>query len=114
MPRMDILFRLARTVAPDQPVPFSAERGRFADGVLVRDVEEVRSSGQATEEVPGGDMGFVVHHIAAGDLEIDRNRAVPAPREGVEQLLEVGPMVVVVTPGDCQPRLLPTLFFLGG
>src|SRR5208282_347727 len=173
MPRLGILFRLARAVIPDQAVPFGAQRGRHADGVLVHDlapvialfvdgtpldlafgervakvavlgsspgehreepalvlmdvghvlgagqfavnhIEEVWSSDQATEEVPGGDMGFVVHHIAAGDLEIERNRAVPGHREDEEQLLEVGPMVLVVTPGDRQPRSLAPFFFLGG
>ena len=128
---------------PDQAIPFGAQRGRLADGVLVHDlavvislvvdvspldlaaceqvpegfvlgsgpgkhgeepalvlmdighvfrggqfavrhVEEVSASGQATEEVPGGDMGFVVRHVAAGDLEIQRNRTVPGHREDVE------------------------------
>ena len=59
-------------------------------------------------------MGLVVGHIAAGDLEIQRDRAVPGHREDVEQLLEVGPMVLVVTPGDRHPRLLAPLFFLSG
>ena len=59
-------------------------------------------------------MGFVVRHVAAGDLEIQRNRAVPGHCEDVEQLLEVGPMVLVVTPGDRHPGLFAPLFFLGG
>ena len=59
-------------------------------------------------------MSFVVHDITAGDLEIQRDRAVPGHREDVEQLFEVRPMVLVVTPGDRQPRLLAPFLFQSG
>ena len=55
-----------------------------AGQLAVRDVKEVSPSGQATEEIPGGAMGLVVGHVAAGDLEIQRNRAVPGHREDIE------------------------------
>ena len=38
----------------------------------------------------------------------------PGHREDVKQLLEVGPMVLVVAPGDGHPRRLAPLFFLSG
>ena len=81
--------------------------GQFA----VRHVQEVGVSDQATEEVPGGDMSFVVHDIAAGDLKIQRDRAIPGNREDEKQLLEVGPMVLVEAPGDRRPRLFAPLLF---
>jgi hypothetical protein len=80
----------------------------------VRYIEEVPTPGQATKQVPGGAMGLVVRHVAAGDLEIQRNRPIPGHREDVEQLLEVGPMVLIIAPRDRHSRLLASLFFLGG
>src|SRR5208337_3411055 len=53
--------------------------GQFAVGP----VEEVASTGQATEQVPGGAGGLVVHHVVAGNLEIQRNRAVRGYRKDV-------------------------------
>ena len=50
--------------------------GQFAVG----HVEEVASSGQATEQVPGGAVGLVVHHIAAGNLEIQREPSLDTVR----------------------------------
>ena len=82
--------------------------------LTVRHVEEVPATGQATEQVPGGAMRLVVRHVAAGDLEIQRNRPVPGNREDIEQLLEVGPMVLVVTPGNRHACSLAPLLFLGG
>src|SRR4029077_10783446 len=55
-----------------------------AGQLAIRDVEEIAPSGQATEEIPGSAMGLVVHHIAAGNLEIQRNCAVPGHREDIE------------------------------
>src|SRR5438132_221446 len=43
--------------------------GQFA----VRDVEEISSSGQATEKIPGSTVGLIVRHVAAGNLEVQGN-----------------------------------------
>src|SRR5271166_2875750 len=43
MTRMRILLCFARAVIPNQAIPFGAERGRFADGVLVHDLAVVIS-----------------------------------------------------------------------
>ena len=76
----------------------------FTGGQLaVGDVEEVASSRQATEQVPGVAVSLVVDHVAAGDLEVQRHRAVSGHREDVQQLFEVRSMVLVVAPGDRQP-----------
>ena len=44
--------------------------------LAVGDVEEVASAGRATEQVPGGAVGLVVGDVAAGELEVQRDRAV--------------------------------------
>jgi hypothetical protein len=55
-----------------------------AGQLAIRDVKKISLSGQATEEIPGRAIGLVVGHIAASDLEIQRNRAVPRHREDIE------------------------------
>ena len=65
-----------------------------AGQLAVGHVEEIASAGQATEQVPGGAVGLVVDHVAAGDLEIQGDPP-SRHREDVKQLLEVGPMVLL-------------------
>ena len=81
-----------------------------AGQLAVGHVEEIASSGQATEQVPGSAVGLVVDHVAAGDLEIQGNRTVLGHREDVKQLLEVGPMIFVVAPGDAPSSSLGPAF----
>ena len=45
-------------------------------------------------------MRAVIHHIAAGRGEVHRHAAVLADRQRVEQLLQVGAVVLAVSPGD--------------
>ena len=58
-------------------------------------------------------MGLVIDGVAAFGLEIDRDTAVPGDGEDEQQLLQVGPVVLVVPPGDRQPHLLLALLLVG-
>ena len=75
--------------------------------LAVGDVEEVAAAGQLAEQVPGGAVGAVVGGVAALDAELHRHGAVARDGEDVEQLLEVGAVVLVVAPGDGQPQPAP-------
>ncbi len=59
-------------------------------------------------------MGHIVGHVAALGLEIDRDSSVLGDGEDEEQLFEIGPVVLVMAPGDGQPGLSPATVFLGG
>jgi hypothetical protein len=78
-------------------------RGQLAVG----DVGEVRPAGELAEEVPGVAMRAVVGGVAAPHAELHRHGAVAGDGEDVEQLLEVGAMVLVVAPGGGQPQPAP-------
>ena len=84
-----------------------------AGQLAVRDVEEISSSGQATEKVPGSTVGLIVRYVAAGNLEVQRNCTVLGHCENVKQLLKVWAMILVVTPGDRHPGPFTPCFFLG-
>ena len=58
-----------------------------AGQLAVRDVEEISRSGQATEKVPGSTVGLIIGHVAAGNLEVQRNCTVLGHCEDVKQLL---------------------------
>ena len=58
-------------------------------------------------------MGLVVGGVAALGLEVDRDPAVLGDREDEQQLLQVGPVVLVVPPGDRQPHLLLAPLLVG-
>jgi hypothetical protein len=75
--------------------------------LAIRDVEEVVSPGQLAEQVPGGDMGPVVGGVATLNPEVHRHGTVAADGEDVEQLLEVGAVILVVAPGDREAELSP-------
>ena len=75
--------------------------------LAVGDVEEVAAAGQLAEELPGVDMGAVVGGVAALDAEVHRHGAVARDGEDVEELLEVGAVVLVVAVGDGQAELPP-------
>ena len=72
--------------------------------LAVGDVEEVAAAGQLAEQLPGRPVRAVVGGVAALDPELHRHGAVAGDREDVEQLLEVGAVVLVVPPGDGQPE----------
>ena len=71
-------------------------RGQLAVG----DVEEVAAAGQLAEQIPGGAVRAVVGGVAALDAELHRHGAVAGDGEDIQELLEVGAMVLVVPPGD--------------
>ena len=73
-------------------------RGQLAVG----DVEEVATASQLAQQVPGALVRAVVGGVAAFNAELHRDGAVAGDREDVEELLEVGTMVLVVAPGHGQ------------
>ena len=75
--------------------------------LAIRDVEEVVSPGQLAEQIPGGDVGPVIGGVATLDPEVHRHGTVAADGEDVEQLLEVGAVILVVAPGDREAELSP-------
>src|SRR5207302_93333 len=81
--------------------------GHVLDGgqLAVGDVEEVLSAGELAEEVPGLAVRAVVGGVAALDPEVHGDGAVAGDREDIEQLLEVGAVVLVVAVGDGQAEL---------
>ena len=90
--------------------------GHVRDGgqLAIGHVEKVPSPGEPAEQVPGGAMGLVVDHIAALGLKIDRHSTVLGDGEDEEQLLQIGPVVLVMSPGDRQPCLSAARQFLTG
>jgi hypothetical protein len=57
-------------------------------------------------------MRFVVDHVAAVAGEIHRHAPIVADRQGVQELLQIRPMVLVVSPGDGVRRSAQTVSFL--
>ena len=68
--------------------------------LAVGDVEEVTPARQFAQEIPGVAMRAVVGGIAALHTKLHRHGAVAGDGEDVQQLLEVGAMVLVMPPGD--------------
>ena len=93
----------------EEPSAMPVDVGHVLGGgqLAIRDVEEVVSPGQLAEQVPGGDVGAVIGGVAALDPEVHRHGTVAADGEDVEQLLEVGAVILVVAPGDRQAKLSP-------
>ena len=84
-----------------------------AGQLAVGHVEEVRAADQVVQQVPGSDVGAVVHHVATVAGEIDRHVAVAGDRQDIEQLLEIGTPGLAVSPGDGVGGPPPLLGFLG-
>src|SRR5439155_14271190 len=93
----------------EEPAAVVMDVGHVLSGgeLAVGDVEEVAAAGQLAEDLPGADMGAVVGGVAALDAEVDRHGAVARDGEDVEELLEVGPVVLVMAVGDGQAKLPP-------
>ena len=93
----------------EEPAAVLVEVGHVLGGgqLAVGDVEEVAPAGQLAEQLPGGAVRAVVGGVAALDPELHRHGAVAGDREDVEQLLQVGAVVLVVPPGDGQPEPPP-------
>ena len=58
-------------------------------------------------------MGFVIGDVATLNLEMHRHSAVTGHSQDVEELLEIGPVILVVPPGDRQGLLPGPGFLLG-
>ena len=84
-------------------------RGEFG----VSHIEEVVAASQLAEEFPGVHVRLIVGRVAAGRTEVDRHTAVVAEREDVDQLFQVGTMVLVVAPGNGQGASSATEVFFG-
>ena len=67
-------------------------------------VEEVASTGQLAEQVPGVAMGDIVGDVAAGSAKVERHTAIGRDRENEQQLLQIRPMIFVVAESDGQRR----------
>jgi hypothetical protein len=100
---------LPSAVRHDRDEP-SAVSGDVAHRLLgaqlaVGDVEEVRPADQGVQFVPARDVRDVVGGVAVGDPVGDRHRTVSGDGEDEQQLLEVGPEVLVVALPDRRRRL---------
>ena len=100
----------------DEPAAVLVEVGHVLGGgeLAVGDVEEVGAAGEFAEEIPGLAVRAVVGGVAALDAELHRDGPVACYRENVKQLFQVGPVVLVVAPGDGGPELAAEGAFLGG
>jgi len=100
----------------DEPAAVLVHVGHVLGGsqLAIGHVEEVAPAGQLTEEVPRLAMSTIVGGIPTLDAEVHGDRTITCHREDVEQLLQVGAMVLVVAPGDGPPKLPPERAFLVG
>ena len=91
----------------EEPAAVLMDVGHVLGGgeLAVGDVEEVAAAGQLAEQVPGVAVRAVVGGVAALDPELHRHGTVACDGEDVEQLLEVGAVVLVVAVGDGQAEL---------
>ena len=46
-------------------------------------------------------MGFVIHGIPAVRRKVDRHTTIVRNREAIEQLLQIGPVVLTMPMGNC-------------
>ena len=65
----------------------------------IEDIQEIASPAEDAEHVPRGLVGLIIDRVAAFDAELDRHRSDAGDREQVEHLLEIRPMIIVVSPG---------------
>ncbi len=76
----------------------------FGGGQLaVGHVKEIVAASQLAEQIPGGAVRAVVGSVATLDSELNGHGTVTRHGEDIEELLEVGAMVLVMSPGDGQP-----------
>ena len=84
-----------------------------AGQLAVGDVKEVLPSGQLAKHFPGLAVRLVVGGVAAGDAEVDGHATVLGHRENVQQLLQVGAVVLVMAEGDRQRGATQVAFLFG-
>ncbi len=78
----------------------------------VGDIEKVRGTLQLPQQVPGLAMRLVVGEVSVPGEEVHGHGTVSGHGKVVEELLEIGTVILGVTPGDCvnDPTPLYTLF----
>ncbi len=93
----------------EEPPAVAMDVGHILGGgqLAVGDVEEITPAGELAQEIPGVAMRAVVGGVTTLDAELHRHGAVAGDREDVQQLLEVGAMVLVVSPGGGRPQPAP-------
>jgi len=74
----------------------------------VCDVEKARRASDLSHRVPGLDVRLVVVRVAVVGLVVHRHGAIRTDGEGVDELLEIGTVILVVSEGD-QWRPTPCL-----
>ena len=86
----------------EEPAAVLVDVGHVLGGgeLAVGDVEEVAAPGEFAEEVPGLAVRAVVGGVAACDAEVHGHGAVAGDGEDVQELFQVGAVVLVVAPGD--------------
>src|SRR5271157_3715658 len=90
----------------EEPAAALMQIGHVLGGsqLAVGDVEEVATASQLAEQLPRALVGAVVGGVTTLDTELHRDGAVAGHGEDVEQLLEVGAVVLVVAPGHRQSQ----------
>ena len=85
--------------------------------LAVGNIHEVLAAREFRHQFPRRLVRLVVDDVAAGSLEIDRHAAVVGAenlhRQDVQQLLQVGPMVLAVSPSNARVGLGKNLRFFG-
>ena len=72
----------------------------------ISDIEEGGAAGDGAQKIPRGDVGLVVGCVVVERLVVDGHSSVGRHGERPEQLLEVGPMILIVAKGDAQSGFL--------
>jgi len=67
---------------------------------LVSDIHEVLATDEFRQQLPGRLMRLIVRDVAAGRLEIDRHTTVVRHGQDIQQLFQVGPMILAVPPSN--------------
>ncbi len=82
--------------------------------LTVRDIQKVRSTDELPQDVPSLAVRLIIDGVSAMRRKVNRHAAVFRDRQGVEQLFEVGPVILTMSIGDrdCLLALL-NAFFLG-
>ena len=93
----------------DEPAAFAGDIAHVlpCGQLRVGDVEKVNGALQLSQQVPGLAMRLVVGEVPVAGEEVHRYGAVSRHGEVVEELFEIGPVVLVVAPSDRMDDLAP-------
>ena len=95
------------------PVLVDVVHARLRAKLAVGHVEEIRPVRQFAQDLPGVDVRVNVGRVAVHRPVVDGHGPVPGNREHQKQLLEVGPVILVVPVGDRHGRLAPHSMAVG-